>query len=70
MSNHAPSDQQVVAGIAMILGTAPEWSAEQLEQIADLVGVVRPHPGDYQEPSEYEVEFRRETGRSLAGDGP
>lgn len=47
--NHNPqtaADQQTVDTVAHLMGTTPEWNADTLEAIADLVGQVRPHPGD------------------------
>lgn len=60
------SDEHVVDAIATLLGTSPEWdgAADYLEDIANLIGLVRPHPGD-RTPSEYRREFKAATGREV-----
>lgn len=59
------TDEQVVDRIAALLGTRESWSgADMLERIANLIGYVRPHPGD---PNvlDYRAEFYAATGRDL-----
>jgi hypothetical protein len=51
------TDTDVVDTIALMLGTSPEWTgAQDLERIADIIGAVRPHPGNLG-PFEYRREF-------------
>lgn len=58
-------DTDVVDAIATYLGTQAEWSgADALEVIADLVGTVRPHPGDVPY-DEYLAELTKVTGRPV-----
>lgn len=40
------TDERALDAIATLLGTSPDWSADTLEDIADVVGQMRPHPGD------------------------
>lgn len=49
----ARDDRVVVDKIAALLGTSPDWNADHLTRIADLIGTVRPHPGGHEDPSEY-----------------
>jgi hypothetical protein len=56
------TDQGVVDAIATMLGTAERWSADELETIGNLIGQVRPHPGDAWE--DYAAQFRAATGRT------
>lgn len=53
-SSDVITDSDVVDAIALLLGTNPEWSSpsEFLDDIANLIGRVRQHPGD-QDPQEY-----------------
>lgn len=40
-------DVMAIDKIAIMLGTRAEWSgADMLESIANIIGTVRPHPGD------------------------
>jgi len=39
-------DAAVLDAIAWTLAVSPDWSAEKLAVIADLIGTVRPHPGE------------------------
>ncbi|MDO5865125.1 MULTISPECIES: hypothetical protein [Paenarthrobacter] len=56
------TDTDIVDAIALGLGTKPEWSgADELEWIANAIGSVRPHPGDW-DPAEYHVEFTEQHG--------
>lgn len=59
------SDQLAVDSIAALLGTNAEWrsAASYLEDIANIVGTVRPHPGD--RAATYRQDFREATGRDL-----
>ena len=59
------TDSDVVDDIAALLGTAETWrGADFLEIIADLIGQVRPHPGEGT-PEQYTKRFERATGRNL-----
>lgn len=60
------TDEQAIDAIATLLGTAPEWEspADYLETIANVIGQVRPHPGD-KDPLEYAREFRAATNRDV-----
>lgn len=61
----ATTDQDVVDSIATMLGTNPRWSgADDLEAIANLIGKVRPHPGDNR-PADYRAKFHAATGRPV-----
>ena len=46
--NHAPApaaaDAAVLDAIAWRLACSADWSADELTDIADLIGTVRPHP--------------------------
>ena len=59
------TDQQAVDAIAALLGTSAEWSsaADFLESIANVIGAVRPHPGDAADT--YRADFREATGRDV-----
>lgn len=39
-------DTRAIDKIALLLGTAAEWDSAMLETIANVIGSVRPHPGD------------------------
>jgi len=41
-----PLDAAVLDAIAWTLAVSPDWSADELTVIADLIGTVRPHPGE------------------------
>ncbi len=41
-----PLDTAVLDAIAWTLAVSPDWSADELTVIADLIGTVRPHPGE------------------------
>ena len=41
-----PQDAAVLDAIAWTLAVSPDWSADELTVIADLIGTVRPHPGE------------------------
>lgn len=59
------TDQRAVDKIASILG-APEWEgADFCEWIADIIGEVRPHPGNYATRDEYADIFAEEIGRDV-----
>lgn len=64
MAQNGDMEERVIDAIATMLGTSPEWSSEYLEDIANLIGVVRPHPGD-KTPAQYRQEFREATGREV-----
>ena len=51
------TDKAVVDAIALCLGTAEEWQPHHLDVVAELVGYVRPHPGDIPH-DEYEQALR------------
>jgi hypothetical protein len=57
------TDQRAIDVIACGLGTKTEWSSEELEWIADVIGSVRPHPGDTTPPRFY-IDFTEATGRT------
>jgi hypothetical protein len=57
-----PTDTQVIDAIGGLLGTTKDWNADTLRDIANLIGQVRPHPGD--DPN-YSSNFRAATGRPL-----
>lgn len=42
----APLDAAVLDAIAWTLAVSRDWSADELTVIADLIGTVRPHPGE------------------------
>lgn len=63
------SDRGVLDAIALVLGTAVEWSPDHLEAVADLVGKARPHPGSFEDPNAYESAFETDRERSEAGTG-
>jgi hypothetical protein len=39
------TDAAVIDAIAWRLASSTDWSADELSDIADLIGTVRPHPG-------------------------
>jgi hypothetical protein len=57
-------DETVIDRIAAILGTAERWTNGLLEDIADQVGLVRPHPGNTKH-LEYPSKFLAATGREI-----
>lgn len=61
----AAQDQDALDAIATMLGTRAEWSsgADMLEDIANVIGTVRPHPGD--SDTTYRREFWEATGRAV-----
>jgi hypothetical protein len=60
-------DQWAIDKIAVGLGTRTEWpGAETLEWIANVIGTVRPHPGDA--APRYRAEFEAATGRPAPAD--
>lgn len=60
------TDSDIIDDIAALLGTAEDWSpgSDFLEIIADLIGQVRPHPGEGS-GTEYPSRFKQVTGRNL-----
>ena len=42
----AEADRRVVDLIALYLAAASSWGADEIDAIADLIALVRPHPGD------------------------
>ena len=54
VANQHPTDTNIVNAIALMLGTHREWNsgADFLEDIANLIGSVRQHPGD-RDPAAY-----------------
>ncbi len=60
------TDQDAVDAIATILGTPEDWdgAADFLESIADVIGAVRPHPGQVQN-YDYRTAFKTATGRDV-----
>lgn len=70
LAEHQPQpnqypDQYALDCLATLLGTSSEWSsaADYLESVADLVGTVRPHPGNY-DADVYARVFHERTGRT------
>lgn len=58
----AVTDNDVVDALALGLGTRPEWKGgDELEWIANVIGLVRTHPGG-QVPADYVAQFTAETG--------
>lgn len=55
------TDTEVVDRIALGLGTQSKWGSDELEWIADLIGMVRPHPGDT-DPARYLREWEQGRG--------
>lgn len=56
------TDTDVVDAIALGLGTKSQWSgADELEWIAEVVGRVRPHPGN-SDPRPYRAAFAAQRG--------
>ncbi len=49
-----PQDAAVLDAIAWTLAVSPDWSADELTVIADLIGTVRPHPGELLDPDDPE----------------
>lgn len=61
------ADRDVVDALATYLGTNETWSgADMLEVIAQLIGTVRPHPGDAADT--YVQQFATDTGRAAPAD--
>lgn len=60
------TDTDIIDNIAALLGAAEDWSpgSEFLEHIADLIGQVRPHPGEGT-GTDYPTRFKQATGRNL-----
>lgn len=58
-------DRDAIDAIATLLGTSSQWSsaADYLEDIANIIGKVRPHPGDNADT--YAQTFELETGRPV-----
>ena len=53
VANQHSTDTNIVNAIALMLGTHREWSgADFLEEIANLISLVREHPG-VQDPAAY-----------------
>lgn len=62
------TDTAIVDAIAAYLGTQESWSgADALDVIADLIGRVRPHPGQVH-AEDYADEFAAATGRRVSHD--
>lgn len=63
------TDSDIVDAIALMLGTNPEWSSpsEFLDDIANLIGRVRKHPGG-QDPQEYVEQHTIARGYDPLGD--
>lgn len=59
-------DTDVLDKIAALLGSPEDWdgAADFLEDIANLIGTVRPHPGD-NPAGDYAEAFEAETGRKM-----
>ena len=53
VANQQSTDTNIVNAIALMLGTHREWNGgDTLEDIANLIGLVREHPGD-RDPAAY-----------------
>lgn len=63
MAAKITTDQDAVDAIATLLGTTAEWPVDMPEWIADIIGQVRPHPGDASQT--YAADFRAATGRNV-----
>ena len=60
VANKHSTDTNIVNAIALLLGTQREWNGgDCLEDIANLIGLVRQHPGD-QDPAGYVARFLTE----------
>ena len=60
VANQHSTDTNIVNAIALLLGTQREWNGgDCLEDIANLIGLVRQHPGD-QDPAGYVARFLTE----------
>ena len=60
VANQRSTDTNIVNAIALLLGTQREWNrGDCLEDIANLIGLVRQHPGD-QDPAGYAAQFLAE----------
>lgn len=59
----ADADRLALDKIAGLLGTSSRWDGDVLEDLANIVGDVRPHPGDAADT--YSKTFRESTGRSI-----
>jgi hypothetical protein len=55
------TDERAIDVIALGLGAEAEWSSEDLEWIADVIGWVRPHPGNTK--GDYVIAFEDATSR-------
>ena len=61
-------DMWAIDKIATLLGTADDWrGADFLEMIADVIGIVRPHPGE-SDGEQYVVRFIDKTYRNIHPD--
>jgi hypothetical protein len=60
------SDTQIVDTLAALLAVS-EWDGgpEDIAAIADLIGKVRPHPGNCASRAEYAAAFKAATGRDV-----
>ena len=59
-------DTQVVDAIATMLGTTARWDPTAIvEDIANLIGEVRPHPGESGPPDRWAELFMADTGRDV-----
>lgn len=66
--NELVADMWAIDKIATLLGTSSEWKgADYLQWIADIIGSVRPHPGD-NDGDGYAIDFRNATGRDVVLD--
>lgn len=59
------TDGDIIDDIALLMASQDSWSADTLDDIAGLVGMVRPHPGDADLDS-----YRRALARARAAREP
>ena len=60
-------DMWAIDKIATLLGTSDDWSgADYLDMIAEIVGIVRPHPAG--DGHAYATTFHRKTNRNIFPD--
>lgn len=59
------NDTEAIDAIATALGTAESWDADTLDTIAEVIGLVRPHPGSGRHFPDYAGYFEAATGRPV-----
>ena len=59
-------DQTIIDRIATVLATSDDWDADVVNEVAILIGVVRPDPGvDEDGVDQWVDDFRAATGREI-----